>query len=68
MDDEAQARLITREQLAKRYVISPRSIDRLVQRKVIPVIRLTARCLRFDPQKCDAAIDRFEQVEATRGR
>jgi len=52
--------------VACRLGVSPRYVQRLVQRKVIPVIRLGRRCTRFDMQTVVAAVKKFEVHE--RGR
>ncbi len=60
------ARLITPRQVAARYQVSDRTISRWVSGGMLPVVRLSQRCLRFDPAKCDEALTRFEQAEITR--
>ncbi len=46
--------------VARLLGISPRHVQRLVQRKVIPVIRLGRRCTRFEIEAVMAAIRKYE--------
>lgn len=52
--------------VARLLGISPRHVQRLAQRKVIPVIRLGRRCTRFDIEAVIAAVKKYELRE--RGR
>ena len=58
--------LFTKRELATSLSLSPRSVDYLIARKVIPVIRLSARCLRFDFEKVRAALARYEVAANSR--
>jgi excisionase family DNA binding protein len=58
-------RLATLDVVAQTLGISKRSVQRLVKRKVIPVIRLGKRCPRFDMNRVWAAVKRFEVEEMT---
>ena len=58
--------LCTKRELATSLSLSPRSIDYLIARKVIPVIRLSSRCLRFDFDKVRAALGKYEVVANNR--
>jgi len=58
--------VVTRQELALRYQISLRTVDRWVAKRMIPVIRLSPRCLRFDVAQCDAALRRFTIDEVTK--
>lgn len=60
---EVGNRLATLDVVAQTLHISKRSVQRLVKRKVIPVIRLGKRCLRFDMNRVLAAVKRFEVEE-----
>lgn len=48
--------LATREQLAKRYAVSVRTIDEWRAEEVIPHIRFSPKFVRFDIPACDAAV------------
>ena len=52
--------LLKREELAARLAMSPRGVAELTRRRVIPVIRIGRRCVRYDFAKVQAAIARFE--------
>ncbi|HLJ91401.1 MAG TPA: helix-turn-helix domain-containing protein [Candidatus Angelobacter sp.] len=52
--------------VARLLNISPRHVQRLAQRKVIPVIRLGRRCTRFDIEAVIAAVRKYQLNE--RGR
>lgn len=52
--------------IAARYRVGTRTIDRWVSQKIIPVVRISRRCLRFDVAQCDAALRRFTIEEVTK--
>jgi len=52
--------------VARRLRVSPRYVQTLVRRKVIPVIRLGRRCTRFDLDAVLSAISKFEIQEQGR--
>jgi hypothetical protein len=58
--------LLKRPELARAINLSSRSVDNLVARKMIPVIRISPRCCRFDLQAVLRALKRFEVREAGR--
>lgn len=58
--------LITKRELAASLSLSPRSVDYLVSRKVILVIRLSSRCLRFDFEKVRVALSKYEVAASSR--
>jgi hypothetical protein len=58
--------ILTRRDLATRYQVGIRTIDRWVAEKRIPVLRFSKRCLRFEADECDAALRRFTVEEVTR--
>jgi hypothetical protein len=49
-------KLWTTSQLAHRYQVDARTIKAWTKQKKIPVVRISERCLRFDPDACDAAL------------
>lgn len=51
---------ITRRQAALRYSISVRKLDYLIEDGVIPVIRLSKRCLRIPVAKADEALAKLQ--------
>jgi hypothetical protein len=58
--------LLKRPQLARALNVSPRSVDNFVARKIIPTIRISARCVRFELGAVLRALKRFEVKEAGR--
>jgi hypothetical protein len=58
--------LLKRPQLARAINVSPRSVDNLVARRMIPCVRISRRCVRFDLRDVLAALKRFEIREAGR--
>jgi excisionase family DNA binding protein len=67
MIDRNHSQLLNRRQIAARYRVGVRTVDRWIAEKRIPVLKLGARCLRFDPERCDAAIRAFEVRAVTEG-
>jgi hypothetical protein len=56
--------LLNRGQLARAISVSPRTVDNLQRRRVIPFIRLSVRCIRFHLPTVIAALRKFEIREA----
>jgi excisionase family DNA binding protein len=54
-------RLLTTREVAERYAVTPETILRWVERRGLPVLKLTSRALRYD----EAALDAWE-AEHTR--
>lgn len=52
---------LTKKQIAERYNISPRQVDYLREKGVLPVYVVPARCIRFDPSECDIAMKKFRR-------
>jgi hypothetical protein len=53
-------KLVRKPAIAKRYDVCVRTVEKWINERRIPVIRLGRRAVRFDPLKCDAALARFE--------
>jgi len=58
--------LVDLKMVARKLGVSPRYVQTLVRRKVIPVIRLGRRCTRFDLDSVLAAVHKFEIQEQGR--
>jgi hypothetical protein len=56
--------LLKRPQLARAINVSPRTVDNLQRRKVIPWVRISPRCVRFHLPSVLAALRKFEVKEA----
>ena len=63
---DASERLADLKMVARRLGVSPRYVQTLVRRKVIPVIRLGRRCTRFDLEAVLIAVRKFEVQEQGR--
>jgi len=48
--------LITAEQLAKELSLTPATIKRWAQEKIIPCLRLSGKVVRFDPDDVESAL------------
>jgi hypothetical protein len=57
------AGLVNKRVVARAASVSLRSIDNLVARRVIPVIRITPRCVRFHLPSVLAALRKYEIKE-----
>jgi hypothetical protein len=53
--------LVDKKAIASRYGISVRKVDYLREQKVLPWYELPARCIRFKPSECDAAMARYRR-------
>ena len=52
--------LVDKKCLAKSLHVSIRTVDSLMASRKVPFVRLTKRCVRFDLQKVQEALNRFE--------
>ena len=57
---------LTRAEMAARYGIGLRTLDRWLREGRLPKIKITKRCVRLDPNRCDEAVRRFTVQEVTR--
>ena len=58
--------LLTKDELAKRLKLTRRGVECLVARRLIPVIRISRRCVRFSWNAVQAALARLEVREIGR--
>ena len=61
--DNHGRRLLTKRELAAALNVCERTIDNWVAQKRIPYLRLSARLLRFNLAKVEAALARYEVKE-----
>lgn len=54
---------LTKAQLASQLGVSPRFIEKLVERKILPAIRISRRCVRFNLNNVERALTRLEAKE-----
>lgn len=52
--------LVDKTAIAKRYDVSVRTINDWMARRLIPHIKVSAKLVRFDPGKCDLALEAYE--------
>jgi hypothetical protein len=55
-------KLISAKELAVRYSVAPKTVRKWARCSVLPVVKLTARCLRFDVEKCDDILARRTRI------
>lgn len=60
------ARLITKEQLAEHLGLKVRGIQTLTERGVIPVYKISHRCVRYDLTRVMEALQHCEHPEVNR--
>lgn len=58
--------LLTKDDLAKRLKLKRRGVECLVARRLIPVIRISRRCVRFSWEAVKQALSRHEIREVGR--
>jgi excisionase family DNA binding protein len=58
--------LLTKDELAKRLKLTRRGVECLVARRLIPVIRISRRCVRFSWARVREALSRLEIREIGR--
>jgi hypothetical protein len=52
------AKLITKKELAVRYSAHRKTIEKWCDCGILPKVVINRRCVRFDVEKCDRAMDR----------
>lgn len=55
------AKLITKKEIGVRYSAHPCTVDKWVKCRILPIVKINARCVRFDVAECDAAMGRRTQ-------
>jgi hypothetical protein len=63
---DCSAGLVKKKAVARAASVSTRTIDNLQQKKLIPYIKLSARCVRYHLPSVLAALRKFEIREAGR--
>lgn len=58
--------LETKEEIAKRLKLTRRGVECLLARRLIPVIRISRRCVRFSWEAVKAALAKLEVKEIGR--
>jgi len=63
---ENDSGLVNKRQVARAMNVSPRTVDNWIQRRLIPFVRISSRCIRFSLPAVMRALQRFEIKEVTR--
>jgi excisionase family DNA binding protein len=58
--------VITKRELAIELRVCPRTIDNLIRERRIPVMRIKSRLVRFDLERVQQALSKFEIAEIGR--
>lgn len=58
---------LTKQQLARRLNVSPRTVDNLIARRALPFVRLSGKLIRFPRAAVDEHIQRHFTVNARGG-
>jgi len=51
-------KLVSKKELAARFSVHPKTIEKWVDAGILPKVRINPRCVRFDLARCDLAMDR----------
>jgi excisionase family DNA binding protein len=65
-DSTLTRRLLRKQEIAKQLCVSQRTIGNWTRQKRIPVHRFSSRLIRYDLQKVQRALDRYEIREVGR--
>lgn len=52
--------LLSKKEIALRYGVSVRTVTQWMRRRILPYIKMSHKVVRFDPRKCDIALEIFE--------
>lgn len=52
--------LVDKKEIARRYGVCLRTVTEWMRKRVIPYVKVSAKIVRFDSEKCDIALERFE--------
>jgi excisionase family DNA binding protein len=66
MPELGEPKFATRVELATRYRVGLRTLDRWLSEGRLPKVRLGKRCVRLPIAECDAALQKFLISEVTR--
>jgi excisionase family DNA binding protein len=57
-------KLVTTKEIADRYGVHPKTVLKWVNARVLPVVRINRRCIRFDIPTCDGIMKNRTQFAA----
>jgi excisionase family DNA binding protein len=55
--------LLTKQQLAERLGLKVRGVESLIERRKIPALKISGRCVRFNLRRVLEALNKFELKE-----
>jgi hypothetical protein len=55
-----ERKLLTKAELARRYMVSTRTIDSWMAGGLLSFIKMSRKCVRFDPAESDLEIAKFK--------
>ncbi len=56
------AKLVTKKEIAARYSVHPKTVEKWANAGIIPIVKINRRCVRFDLSKCDLAMERRTKI------
>jgi hypothetical protein len=60
--ERMNAKLVTKKEIAARYSVHPKTVEKWADAGIIPVVKINRRCVRFDLNKCDLAMERRTRI------
>ena len=51
------ALLVSTKEIAVRYTAHPKTVLKWVKAKILPVVRINPRCIRFNVEACDKVMN-----------
>lgn len=68
LDGLSRAEWATRDQLAARYQVHPRTVDDWRRRGILPAFVISSRLVRFPVNECDEGLRRFRHTAKWEGK
>jgi len=57
LQEKMQPLLVSTKEIAVRYSAHPKTVLKWVRAKVLPVVRINKRCIRFNVEVCDKVMN-----------
>jgi len=67
LQEQMQPLLVSTKEIAVRYSAHPKTVLKWVRAKVLPVVRINKRCIRFNVEVCDKVMNHRTSVAKTLG-
>jgi hypothetical protein len=65
LQDQMQTLLVSTKEIAVRYSAHPKTELKWVRAKVLPVVRINKRCIRFNVEACDKVMNHRTSIAKT---